>query len=620
MAETFGTLSQVNIDAKEQIALITAFASDAVETADRFLTNLTNAGFSVTIADVELANINITAPTFELGALPKRPTQDIEDALNRLAEEPPLDFKPEIDDRTFGNIPAYDVTRPVINFPDEITYVEPVSPGIPTITQDQFVPERPTDTLPEDLTIGDYTIPAFIAVELPAFLNEPLPSLDGIVVPTQPFTFNETEYLSTLKDAVFDKLLNDIVVGGSGLNATTETAIYDRAIERETQRLNDAVDRKTGVFGATGFSVPNSVLNGFVSEEIEKHDDRKEEINRDILIKQAELAQVNTHFILDKSITLEQVTIEHADRVQSRALETSKSVADFAMAVFNAQVSFVTIALERYKADAVRINAVLEIEKVKLENYRASLLEAETLGDIDKNKIADFASQVDRHNAVRAMFLADLESVGTKLNVQRLKMDFFKDEITKYVSDLEGQKTKAEFNIAQIRGEDFKLDTFKTDVDVYSVRLTAAVEDRNAERALLDANIDEEKMKLASFLANMDRYRIKADVALKEVDAVVKVYLGDIDAFTAEVDFLAKQADLDLETLLRGHNIEIENIRIAADLAKAQLNADVERSSQKVTRSAGAADGFTSIAASALSAMNAIYSISSEGVSTEEVT
>ncbi len=83
------------------------------------------------------------------------------------------------------------------------------------------------------------------------------------------------------------------LAGGTGLDATVEAAIWDRAREREAAIAQAQVDEATLQDEALGFDFPTGALNARLEAVGQEFHNKVSSISRDIAIKQADLEQQN---------------------------------------------------------------------------------------------------------------------------------------------------------------------------------------------------------------------------------------------------------------------------------------------------------------------------------------
>jgi aminopeptidase-like protein len=117
--------------------------------------------------------------------------------------------------------------------------------------------------------------------------------------------YEEAIYSSSLKIATEAKLLDIVENGGTGLDATVEAAIWDRALSRKQVADVAKHDESERYFSSRGFNIPQGALVARLDELLTERARAEDDINYDIMTEQAKLAQTNTHFAITSSIQYE---------------------------------------------------------------------------------------------------------------------------------------------------------------------------------------------------------------------------------------------------------------------------------------------------------------------------
>lgn len=115
----------------------------------------------------------------------------------------------------------------------------------------------------------------------------------------------DVDYVSNVEIALRAKLYTDITAGGTGLAEDVEAAIFDRASDRLEYELDKNYTAELSNFEAWGMELPDGVLAASLREVSAEGTRRRAELNRDVLIKQAELAQNNTQFSVTSGLAFE---------------------------------------------------------------------------------------------------------------------------------------------------------------------------------------------------------------------------------------------------------------------------------------------------------------------------
>lgn len=203
------------------------------------------------------------------------------------------------------------------------------------------------------------------------------PGADTVAPYTPP-----ADYSSSLMTSLAS-LLTTRLAGGTGLVESVETAIWDRARDREVASAQAAIDDVTVQAEALGFELPPGVLNDGIRRETRAYYDKVSGLSRDIAVKQAELEQDN----MQKSI--EQVS--QYENVLSEIIARRS-----------------TVTLDAYKADVLRFQAQVD-QDIKRWEAQIKLYEATEMYVLEGQKIST--------EIVRANLATVLEAAKTGAQV-----------------------------------------------------------------------------------------------------------------------------------------------------------------------------------------------------------
>ncbi len=610
------TLDEVKAEVDDQVANQNSRASTAIDDATTFLTALRDAALSgVPTTDfIDPVVFGIVGTPLQ-AYLPSRPTATINEIKARVASPPEDNFTTTSFVTNYPEINSTVIIAPDVSISDAPTFTEEVSADVPAINS---VPNAtaPSESVPDRLDgIGEYTIPSPAAVVIPDF-EASLPAYT-LEVPTTPFAYVEPTYTSDLKDALDAKLQADLAAGGTGLDSDVEDAIWERTRERDDADYEEAATKLDSRWAGHGFSLPNGVLTELHQDLIVADRDKRTERNRDILIKQAELAQVNTHFTITSSLSLEQLELNHANEIYNRALEAEKSVVEFGIAYHNLKIADYNVQLERYKAAAVEQGARLEAERLRIEAYRAELLEVEAKSNLDKDLLSEYNSDLERYNNLLKLFAAEQGTVETALGIENLKIDFYKANIDNHRARIAAQSAEFDSHIATVNGELGKVKLYESEQSAEKLRVDTLKVITDIETTRLAENIKLQELDLRAFQANVDKYKAVASIANAELATEVSLYGHDIAKYTSEVGRTEAEARLNQEAAVKTQALQLQNANIRLENAKANLQSELSTTSLRIDASKGIADAYTSMVNAIVSGFSAIASIESGGLSSE---
>lgn len=167
---------------------------------------------------------------------------------------------------------------------------------------------------------------------------------------------------------VQDKIETDLAAGGSGLDADTEQAIYDRQQARQDLINEKRYDEVLGRWSSRGWNTPPGALSAALHEEMLEQTRAEAEISRDVMIKEAELAQANDQFITTSALNFfgHEVGLYQAD-TQLMSAKIDGEIKSYDVQVQH-ETNRITIQL---KEAEVNLQTVLEAYRVQIEAIKA---------------------------------------------------------------------------------------------------------------------------------------------------------------------------------------------------------------------------------------------------------
>lgn len=252
-------------------------------------------------------------------------------------------------------------------------------------------PDSPTDdqltpTRPDSPSLGDLQSITIPSIDIP---SEDFGDLKVS------FNYDETSYSSDLIDAVKVALQDYVESGGTGLGAAVEAAIWARAQARQELDNERVYNEALNYFVARGFIIPPGALTGRLLEAVAEQTRANAQLNYEIMIEQAKLAQTNTHKALEFSVGLEGVEKDFANKVANRAFEKAKAACDVITNTYTAKVTAYVARVEASKAKAAVAKTVVEAQAAA-----------------NKNVVDIFVAELDKYKADLALELSVVESIA----------------------------------------------------------------------------------------------------------------------------------------------------------------------------------------------------------------
>jgi hypothetical protein len=248
------------------------------------------------------------------------------------------------------------------------------------------------------------------------------------------------ELVGSIKSNLFDRLTY-----ATGLKPSIEAAIFGRAVDRENKQQSSGYANYMAAQAAMGWSSPSGQNKAaWIAFETDKKG-KLSDINRDIMVKQAELEQSNTQKTIDALQALESQIYAMKDGFESKSLAIDGNEVQLygtlVEAMFKRVETFNAInamTLDKYKSD---IEAYISTGKLDGELYAAQIQGySATVSALSEQATGNAKMVIDSY----AANLQGYEAVGRRVDG--------KDEraLRKYDSDSRFQSEKAQLLMSQI--------------------------------------------------------------------------------------------------------------------------------------------------------------------------
>jgi hypothetical protein len=529
------------------------WTSDIVVDAQQALNDLANLRFDVGYTEPVFPNIN--EPSIEVPSFPGINEITVASTAFEGIRPQTRDFTittftpPEFTEKDYGiDIPE----KPSVEWP----IFNKEAPSIP----DREVENIPMPELPPIPQITDVNIqdpPEYNPAEFTAE-----PPVDDLTVPVINFNWGESVYSSRLKTKLGDTLFENLVSGGTGLNEATEQAIYNRAISRLEEAEQAMMDELSDDIAKRGFDIPPGALLTLSSEAENKILRSRTDLNNDILVQQSNLAQKNTHFIIEQAANLEGILINYHNETQNRALDAAKFMVTSAIQIH-------ALKLETYKARLIAYQTLAQVYKIRIEAeiakaefYKILIEGAKLHVELQQLYIQAYLAQLESIKTVMTIYKLRMEAVQLAAAIDKMKLDGYAVEANVYATKVNASTQRYEGYKAELSGEAIKSELAVNDVRKYAVENEAYKTKTQAELARVETLLNAVRIELETYEKDLSKYQIDSNKAIAEADIKAKNEGIKINAYSA--DMSGKVAALQAAV-----NLYDSNVR------KAQAMADV---------------------------------------------
>ena len=430
------------------------------------------------------------------------------------------------------------------------------------------LPQVPDFQYPAEPTITEITIDDAPGVEVPVFVAEaPTDDLDS--TPSPDFDYVEAVYSSEVWSPLVAKIKDGILNGGTGLDSDVEQKIFDSARYRQDIDGERQLDEARRKYAGKGFDLPQGAFASMERNILADISRDKTELNGKIAIEQAALAQKNTHFVLEKGISLEQITVGFFDAQANRSLESTKAASDIVaksaqliMDRYNARAQVYNIMTQAYEAELKAAFADLEAFKIEMEGKKVA-------SDVQKNVVEVYVARVGALESRAKLYTAQVDGAKAEAEVERLKMENYKISIDAYVAKQEGEKAKYSVYATEVEAE-------RTKVQAYSERVKAYLAEMEAIKAGNDGKIQQLNAKISHNSSMVDKYKaeiIGFDAVVREIGQQHNVAVEQFKANTTSLSARASVVESQNNLVMKGIDADIQGQRLGLDAEISRVNA-----------------------------------------------
>lgn len=499
--------------------------------------------------------------------------------------------------------PAYDIPEK----PDHTVITDPGEPGEIAIIE---YPAKPDMDIPVAPVLADITFPATPVITLPEFEGE-VPT-DTWDLPAN-FNYNEAAYNSDIWAELLSKVLDDIRNGGTGLGALIEDELYDRAKaknEAENERLYEEI---LDYFEARGFSLPQGAQAGRLAEAGREIVRNNAEIISKIMISQSELAQKNTHFMVDKGVQLEGIMRDFFNQQANRAFEAAKAVVQVGVELYNAQVNQFNARVSAYQAQGAVFESRVKAALSQAQIYKTQIDACSVMSDVQKTLVDIYSAKIGALDTFIKLYATEMEAARIKSDVEKNKLELFNLQVQIYIARVEADKAKFDVYVRELEGE-------RTKAMVYSEQVRAYATEIDAKKAESDVNLQQVEIALKQNTLISDKYRAELTAYEIAVKAVKETIAAEVEGFKAEA--MAYSAETEAEgswfrAKVEEMRVGVENARTKLQKAIAEIDASVKGFTAvkglQVEGTTGIMNTAAQLCASSMNAVNASASLGFSG-------
>lgn len=516
--------------------------------------------------EINLDDLNISDYDINIGDAPTTTLTFTPPTLDTLSELSPVDLTLVL------TWPELSAEKPVLDFsgaPGDLD-VDAYNPGTPPETSDIELPTEPDLTMPEAPTIREIAIPETPEVSIEDFdktlVLQDLPAVGAL-------DFVYTAYNDEVEKTVIARYLAKLMLGGTGLEASVEDAIFARETYRVEQTFQKNLEDSLGFFESRGWSLPSGMLGAKFDELSKAKALALADSSNGITVKQAELAQSNDQFLIKTGVDLTQILQAFFIEETKIRLEAARAVAENNIAILNAAIQTNNQAIQAFNAQAQVYEVKVRAALAKIEIFKAQI-EAAKL-DAETQKL-----YVDIYNALLQGVLAEVEVYKTRMQgaeiamgIQKTKLEVYTARIGAFTAMVQAWATQWKAYETKISGQTARVQAYQTEVSAYQteVEATKAVASVKIEEARI--KLEGNKLTIQENEAKLAKYNAELSAAVAKLQSNVQVHSANVEAYKATVSALTAKYDA---------YYKAGQLRIELAKAKASVAVDVAKLSSAV--------------------------------------
>jgi len=239
----------------------------------------------------------------------------------------------------------------------------------------------PTPPSPSIDTSGEPTVGELISIAVPTVT---IPSYTVIEPGIVDLGYDEAAYYSDIQDALMVALVNFIENGGTGIDADTEAALWERGRERQAILNGSLYSEASAHIASKGYNLPACILTGLLSESLLEQNRADVQLENEILIEQARLTRAQSDYSIKAAITFEGQEKTHFNNIANRTLDCAKAAVQVIIDLYLTKLDAYIVKLEaaRVSAEIAKIQAgavaatnenTVNIYKADIEGYKVRL-------------------------------------------------------------------------------------------------------------------------------------------------------------------------------------------------------------------------------------------------------
>lgn len=473
--------------------------------------------------------------------------------------------------------------------PEFILPAVPTAPPLPTAPADPG--DAPEPDAPQRPQLVDYAPPDIDTnIPIPQYTDVtsevPFPTLRPITLPTPPvlniddiqfegttpvftgtppdpadFQFENAEYSSDLTASIKQAILAQLG-GGTGLPPGVETALFERAREREYELADRNVQQTTEEWAAKGHRIPGGPLARQIDRQRYDANTKISQLNRDQYIEAWRIQIEQFRNGLSTALAYEDATMRLFAQSEDRRLQAVRMKLDLTLAVYNAAISKYNADANVFQVQAQVYRDRFSAEQVKVQVFSEQLRAQQLIGELNEQDVRIFAERLralqinaDIYRARIDGYTAQFQAINARINVYRAQLESNGQLVSMYEADTRsfGELVRASLS---------RTERFTALASMYSQQVGAW---RTQYEGLLkgyDSEVEKARLQRDVYAANSDRLQGWVQGETGRIRALTEKY----QAIAAEIGARSETERTKYSLALSIAQASIERMRSAADI------------------------------------------------------
>jgi hypothetical protein len=532
--------------------------------------------------------------------------------------------------------PTFTDTPLPLQLPSPPSTILPDAPGDPApiispVYPDALVLDKPGVPAMRTIMLPTLDIPDLSAIEaLIAALRAAVPVAP--VMPDSPDFGSLTSYYYTLTNnqltafvggcaalASICPRLTELLSGTStGLPATVEQALRDRAFAAEDRQAFQAEQEATTDWLARGFTLPGGVLEAKLATIRQLNRDKKAQINREVWIEAAKFEVENLRFAVQQGIAYESMLRDSWGKLYGIVQAMAQTDIEVDLKILDSAISLYKVKVEAWQVEFATIKDQLQIELAKLEIYKSELEGQKLVGQLNQQDIELFKTRWDALGVQVNVYKTQVDAANSLLQAELAKLEYSAKLVSIYSARIGAYEAEWKAYSAAAEAEKSKTELFESQSRAFASRVAAYASEVDAAKTIADLDVTSLKLQLEAWQSQLEQYKAELQTELGRIDSVVKGSANEADIYKTKA--LVESGYTDFEMKKLEYSLGVDRLDADITLKEAELTQNRELFLMKTALDAldGIARTGSQLAGSAMSAMNVQASLGSSSSTSDD--